>query len=170
MVFDIALLPLAKPSIAQARNVDAAAEARLLARNRDRATEVESASQPTTCKDNTVKTETFEGVMENAYSKKLDTPIKFSGTYQACENKDEIPANKLPTDNDIVDWVNNKEKANARQKAMQTALDAAGIVRPTLENDSQLRLKKMYDILVANGSTEDEARAIASTTLKLNWE
>ncbi len=117
-----------------------------------------------------MKTETFEGVMEQAYSRKLDTPIKFSGDFSAFENKPEIPANLLPTDADIVDWVNNKAKANARQKAMQAALDAAGIVRPTLENDEQLRLRKMYDILVANKTSHEEARAIAAATLGLKWE
>jgi hypothetical protein len=118
-----------------------------------------------------VKNETFEGVMENAYGKPLATPIKFGGTYEAFESRDEIvAARKDLSDKEIVDVVNNKEKANARQKAMQAALDAAGIVKPTLETDTQLRLRKMYDVLVANGSTHDEARAIAATTLKLTWD
>lgn len=118
-----------------------------------------------------MKNETFEGVMENAYGKPLPTPIKFAGDYPAFEGIVEVrEANAYPKDAEIVDFVNNRAKANARQKAMQAALDAAGIVRPTLENDSQLRLKKMYDILVANGSSHDEARAIAASTLKLEWD
>jgi hypothetical protein len=117
-----------------------------------------------------MKTDTFEGVMEQAYSQKLDTPIKFSGEYQKAESKDDIPAGKLPTDEDIVDWYNNREKANARQKAMQAALDAAKIVRPTLENNEQLRLRKMYDVLIANKKSHEEARAIAAATLGIAWE
>ena len=118
-----------------------------------------------------MKVEKFEGVMENAYGKKLESPIKFGGQYDAFENIAEVnSAIAYPKDKEIVDFLNTKEKANARQKAMQAALDAAGIVKPTLETDSQLRLRKMYDILVANGSSEAEAKAIAATTLGLSWD
>jgi hypothetical protein len=117
-----------------------------------------------------MKTETFDGVMENAYGKKLDAPIAFSGEYEAYENHAEVVSAKDElNEKEVVDFRNNQRKANARQKAMQAALDAAGIVKPTIENDEQLRLKKMYDVLVANKATHDEARAVAAATLKLNW-
>jgi len=116
-----------------------------------------------------MKTEQFTGTMENAYSKPLQTPIDFAGEYEAFEKYAEIPANELPKEQEIVDFLNNKRKANARQKAMQIALDAAGIVRPTLENDEQLRLKKMYDIFIANKQTHEEARALAASSLGLVW-
>lgn len=118
-----------------------------------------------------MKTEKFDGLMESAYTKKLETPIKFAGEFEAYENIGEVRAAKdEPSDKEIVDFLNNKRKANARQKSMQAALDAAGIARPTLENDAQLRLRKMYDIFVANGSSHDEARALAASNLKLTWE
>ena len=117
-----------------------------------------------------MKTQKFDGVMENAYSKPLPSPIKFSGEYEAFENITEVrEKNEVPSDKEIVDFVNNKRKANARQKSMQAALDAAGVVKPTLENDEQLRLRKMFDILVANGASEDEAKANAAAVLNLTW-
>ncbi len=115
-------------------------------------------------------TEKFEGVIENAYGKKLDTPIKFEGTYDAFESYDEVKSkNELPKDSEITDFVNNRRKANARQKSMQAALDAAGIVKPTLENDAQLRLREMYKVLVAGGKSEAEARTLAAATLGTDW-
>jgi len=117
-----------------------------------------------------MKTVSFNGVIENAYGKKLDAPITFDTTFEAFETKAEVEkANELLKDEEIVDFRNAQRKANARQKAMQAALDAAGVVKPTLENDEQLRLRKMYDIFVANGSTHDEARASAAAALNLTW-
>ena len=117
-----------------------------------------------------MKSEKFSGVMENAYGKKLDTAISFEGTYDALETYSEAKEkNELPTEQEVVDFLNTKRKANARQKSMQAALDAAGIIKPTLENDDQLRLKKMYDVLIANGSSPDEARTTAATVLGLKW-
>ena len=118
-----------------------------------------------------MKSTTFEGVIENAYGKKLDAPITFSATFDAYENHDEVVAEKDELKpQEVVDFRNAQKKANARQKAMQVALDAAGVVKPTLENDSQLRLRKMYDIFVANGSSHDEARTNAATALNLTWD
>lgn len=117
-----------------------------------------------------MKTTKFSGVIENAYGKKLDAPITFDAEFDAFETKAEVEkANELLKDEEVVDFRNAQRKANARQKAMQAALDAAGIVKPTLENDEQLRLRKMYDIFVANGSTPEEARANAAAALNLVW-
>ena len=117
-----------------------------------------------------MKTTKFSGVIENAYGKKLDAPISFEAEYEAFENKAEVEAaGAMLKDEEIVDFRNAQAKANARQKAMQVALDAAKIVKPTLENDPDLRLRKMYDIFIANGSTHDEARENAATALNLKW-
>jgi hypothetical protein len=117
-----------------------------------------------------MKTVKFSGVIENAYGKKLEAPITFEAEFEAFENKAEVEkANELLKDEEIVDFRNAQRKANARQKAMQAALDAAKIEKPTLENDPDLRLRKMYDIFVANGSTHEEARANAATALNLTW-
>jgi len=117
-----------------------------------------------------MKTEKFDGVIENAYGKKLDSPIKYEGEYQGFESYEEAQkANELPTNTEIVDFLNTRRKANARQKSMQAALDAAGIVKPTLENDPQLQLKSIYNALVAAKKTHEEARQIASATLGVAW-
>ena len=118
-----------------------------------------------------MKSETFGGVIENAYGKPLPEALKYEASFDAFENIDEVKAsNEYPKDSEIVDFLNAKRKANARQKGMQAALDAAGIVKPTLENDEQLRLREMVKVILSGGNkSEQEARAIASATLGIQW-
>lgn len=131
-----------------------------------------------------MKTEKFSGVIENAHGKPLHelqlkegsavlekgAKLKYDAEYDAFENADEVRAkNAWPKDADIVKMVNAQAKANARQKAMTAAQDAAGIIKPTLENDDQLKLRKMYDIFIAAKNTPAEARAKASAALGIEW-
>jgi hypothetical protein len=118
-----------------------------------------------------MKRETFKGTIESAYGKPLETPISYEAAYELFENPSEMrSAGEWPSDSDIVKFKNAQAKANARQKATVAALDAAGIIKPTLENDEQLRLREMFKILKAAGKSDDEARNIASVTLGLDWE
>lgn len=118
-----------------------------------------------------MKTEKFEGQIESAYGKTIEPALKYSGEFGRFENIDELRSrNEFPKDSEIVDMVNARRKANARQKAMTAALDAAGYEKPTLENDVQLQLRTVYKALVANGKSEQEARDIASRTLGVAWE
>jgi len=115
-------------------------------------------------------TEKFSGVIENFYSKPLVPKLAYEAEYVKFLTEDEVrAAGEWPKNSEIVDGVNARRKATARQKAMQAAVDDAGIVRPTLENDDQLKLKGMVKILVAAGKSEAEARDIASTTLGIAW-
>jgi hypothetical protein len=116
-----------------------------------------------------MKTIKFSGISENAYGKAI-TPLKYETAYDAYEGISEVrAANDYPSDADVVKFLNAQRKANARQKAMQAAWDAAGLIKPTLENDEQLRLKSMFKILVAAGKSESEAKTLASATLGIEW-
>jgi len=113
-----------------------------------------------------MKTETFKGTVAQAYGQTLPTAIAFEGTYGAFENISEVrEKNEYPTDDEIVSFVNARNKANARQKAMTAALDAAGVVKPTLENDKDFAIRNMVKILVAQGKSQSEAEQLAQTLL-----
>lgn len=113
-------------------------------------------------------TETFKGTIENAYGQPLDKAIAFSGDFEKLEKGDEIPAKENPDAEEILNYVNSKRKANARQKAMQTVLDAAGIEKPTLENNVDLQVRTMVKSLVASGKySEEQATTFARTALGL---
>lgn len=113
-----------------------------------------------------MKTETFSGTIENAYGKPLATAVKFEGSYEAFENHSELVAqNELPSNQEIVDFKNNQRKANARQKAMAEALKLAGIEKPTLENDADLRFATLVKTIVASGKSKEVAEQTARTIL-----
>lgn len=117
-----------------------------------------------------MKTLTFTAIAETAYGKSIE-PIKYEGSFVSFEDIAEVrTANEYPSDAEVVKFVNAQRKANSRQKALNTALDAAGIIKPNLENDEQLRLKEMFKVLKADGKKSDEeARSIASTVLGIQW-
>ena len=110
-------------------------------------------------------------VAQTAYGKKLDTPITYDFTYNAYESGEELVNAKDELTLDEQVKVRNTERlSTARQKALQKALDDAGIVRPTIENDDQLRLKNMLAVLMSSKKFDEAtARQIAADTLGLAW-
>ena len=131
-----------------------------------------------------MKTEKFGGNIENAHGKPLHelkvkegfasiakgTVLAYETSYDKFENIDEVNAAKaFPKDSEIVDMLNAKAKAAARMAATTAKLAEVGIEKPTLENDEQLRLKKMYEIFIASKKSPDEARALASAALGIEW-
>lgn len=112
----------------------------------------------------TVDTREFDGTIENAYGQELETPISFSGSYEHVLEFTAIPPKEMPDKDDILSFVNSKRKANARQKSMQSALDAAGIKKPTLD-DPAVQYREMVKILVKSGKSEKESKAIAGAAL-----
>ena len=116
-----------------------------------------------------MNTETFKGTIENAYGQALPTAVKYEGKFEAYSSFDELKAaNDLPSNDEILAFINTKRKNNARQAAMNAALTAAGIVKPTLENDSDLQVKTMVKAMVASGKyNEEQATALAKQALGL---
>lgn len=114
------------------------------------------------------KTTTFKGTMENAYGSPLPTPINYSGSFEELVKGDEIPAKESPDADELLSYVNNKRKANARQKSMQSALDAAGIAKPTLD-DPEVQFKQMVKILTTAGRSDADARQMANANLGTNY-
>lgn len=115
------------------------------------------------------KTTAVKGVIENAYGKVLPTPIKYEGEFEELVKGDEIPAKENPDADELLDYVNNKRKANARQKAMAAALQAAGIVKPEVGEDMEFTFKQMVKILLATGKDEATARQMANANLGTSY-
>jgi len=107
-----------------------------------------------------------------AYGKALNDPIVYEYEWEAYETKAEIDAaNDNLSDAEVVSARNSERQINARQKALQAALDAAGIIRPTIDTDEQLRLRDMFKVLMSSKRyTEEQARELAASTLGLVWE
>lgn len=108
----------------------------------------------------------FSGVMENAYGTKLPKPLAFEGSYEAFQTFDEIPEKELPSQDEVLNFVNNKIKANARQKSMNAVLTENKIEKPTLADSPELRVNNLVKTLVASGKYTDEtAREVAKQIL-----
>jgi hypothetical protein len=117
-------------------------------------------------------TKTGKATAKTAYGKVLDEAIPYEYSYDAYANYDEVVAAKDELTHDEVVKVRNTERQNnARQAALTAQLTARNILKPTLENDEQHRLKEMLKVLMSSKKySEDEARELAATTLGLSWE
>lgn len=114
-----------------------------------------------------MKTETFKFNVETAYGNKLPTPVPVSGSFDAFEKYEEIPAKELPDNDEILKYVNAKSKAAARAKATNEALQAAGIEKPTLKDSEELQIATMAKVFSARGDSEEVARQKAKAALGL---
>jgi hypothetical protein len=117
-----------------------------------------------------MKTVTEKAVAKNAYGKQLETAIPFEFSYEAFETYPELVSAKEEFTNDEqVSERNIQRKQKALASARQSALDAAGIVKPTLENDVLLQLQTVYKVYIAKGKSETEAKALASAAIGEEW-
>ncbi len=113
-----------------------------------------------------MKAEPFSGTVENAYGEKLATPVKFTGTFQAYETAQEVKdAKDELSDEEIVTARNAQRKANARQKAMTEALEAAGISKPDPNSAEQIE-KTLVNTYLKAGLPKEMATQFAAQAMK----
>lgn len=129
---------------------------------------------------NTKKVE-FKGIIENAYGKPLASyknsdgaalpaSVPYAAEYDKLLDAESVrAAGEWPNEAACVKLANTKRKQKARAASCAAQLDALGVVKPTNENDPQLRLKNMAAIFEANGESEDSARKLAAAALGLKW-
>lgn len=124
-----------------------------------------STEQPTEkpVKPSTV-TKIVSGVMRSAYNQELKTPINYSAEYEELTEGTPIPADEQLSAKELLDVVNTRRRNNARQKAMQAALDAADVKKPTLE-DTSVQRSTMLKVLLAAGKNPQEAEDIINGIL-----
>jgi hypothetical protein len=117
-----------------------------------------------------MKSKTGKATAKTAYGKAIE-PFDYEYTFDAYENHDEVVAAKDElTAAEVVKVRNTERQNNARQAKLTAELTARNIVKPTLENDEQHRLKEMLKVLMSSKKySEDEARELAATTLGLTW-
>jgi hypothetical protein len=116
--------------------------------------------------EETMKTETFKGEVASAYGETLPKAIAFSGTFEAFENYDEVvKANEIPSNDDVVGFVNAKRKANARAKATTAALEAAGISKPDPNSPEVLKSNMVKNLMKMKNLDEATATQIVNGLL-----
>lgn len=123
---------------------------------------------------------TVKGTIENAYGRKLDTnkfkegfgvvsELSYEDTYEEYTDYAHVPKDEKLTEADMLKTVNDARRNNARQKAMQTALDKAGVIKPTMEDDDELKIASIVKGLVASKKyNAEQARQLAKQMLGLS--
>lgn len=122
-----------------------------------------------------MKTETFGFTIETAYGKSLATPLTVDASYDAYQTYAEVPANELPSEKEIVNFLNAKAKASARASATTEALKDASeafvaanpgvenpFEKPTLKTSPEMRFNTIVNALVAGGIDEATAKQQAT--------
>jgi hypothetical protein len=119
-----------------------------------------------------VKTITERAVAKTAYGKALPQHIEYEFSWPVFESSEEFIATKdaAMTVDEQRKFRDTEAKAASRQSELSKALDKAGIIRPTTENDPSLRLRKMYSLFIDNGLSHADARVAASNALGIEWE
>jgi len=120
--------------------------------------------------DDEMKTTTFKGEVASAFGKVLPKPVAFEGSYEAYESYDELKAaNAIPSNDEILAFVNAQRKANERAKATNEALEKAGIEKPKAD-DPQVVLRNMIKQLVLAKKDPETARELAENLLGYKLE
>lgn len=107
--------------------------------------------------------------------------LNYAGEFPKYGTPEDVrAANAWPDDKKIVKFVNRDAQSKAKSAAMAAAVESAGLVKPTIANDPQLRLKDAADSYFANllaknpAMDKDEARSIArakaSEFLEIEWD
>ena len=118
-------------------------------------------------------TETFKAEAASAYGNELKEVINYEYTVNLVQTLAEVPAEEQPSAKDLVTLVNNKRKANERQKQMLIAFDKAGIKAPKVDATPDgilFAAKNTVKTLVATGKSEDEAKQMAAVLFGVSAE
>lgn len=115
------------------------------------------------------KTKTTEA--RTAYGKTLDTPVSYSYKWNEYPDNDTLVAAKDEMTLDEQRKKRNDEReSKARQAALSAALTAAGIVKPDINNDDQVRLREFFKVIMSSKKyTEQQARELAAEQLGVEW-
>ena len=117
-----------------------------------------------------MKSESFESTAATAYGTKLPVALKFAVTVSYYETYAEmVTANDTLSEKEQLDTRNAERKAAAVARARNAAFDTAGIIKPTIENDEQLRIREMIKVIMAAKKTFEEARATAEAVLGITY-
>lgn len=124
-----------------------------------------------------VKTVTETATTNVAYGKTLPAPLTYSWTRRVFASWQQVLEHGAGfSEKELLAVRVAKDNANARSAAYQAALDDAGIVKPTAENDEQVALRDAYKTIIVQVDkttgqkyTHEAARKRASDFLGFTW-
>ena len=113
-----------------------------------------------------MKTEKFVGSVGSFLGEKINPPLKFEYTVEQFENYPELEAAKeVPSNTEIVDFVNVTRKTNERAKAMTAVLTENGYNKPD-PNDPIVAAQTMIRNLEKMENMKADQKAMMIGVLK----
>ena len=113
-----------------------------------------------------MKTEKFVGSVGSFMGEKINPPLKFEYTVEQFEKYDELEAAKeVPSNTEIVDFVNNTRKTNERAKAMTAVLMENGYNKPD-PNDPIVAAQTMIRNLEKMENMKEDQKAMMIGVLR----
>lgn len=115
------------------------------------------------------KTVKGEGKVSTWNGVKLDKPIVFPFEYVELQHVSQIPDDEKPKEKDILSLVNGKRYATARAAAQNEAVTAAGLEKPTLqdENVALQTMRRVFRAQMPEGTPDDVIDTLAKNALKM---
>jgi hypothetical protein len=113
-----------------------------------------------------MKTEKFVGSVGSFMGEKINPPLKFEYTVEQFEKYDELEAAKeVPSNTEIVDFVNVTRKTNERAKAMNQVLTDNGYNKPD-PNDPIVAAQTMIRNLEKMQNMQEAQKSMMINVLK----
>lgn len=118
-----------------------------------------------------MKTETKTATFASARGQNFSPAVEFPYTVNLYETVEEMIAAKDELTPDEQVKVRNAERVTrARQAAQNAKLDEMGVEKQDINNNDQIRLREFTKVLLSSKKyTDEQARALASTTLGIEW-
>lgn len=115
------------------------------------------------------KTVKGEGSVATWNGVKLDKKITFEFEYVELQDVSQIPQDEQPKPKDILALVNGKRYASARASAQNDAVTAAGLEKPTLqdENVALQTMRRVFRAQMPAGTSDDVIETLAKNALKM---
>lgn len=108
-----------------------------------------------------MQSRTFEGVIETFQGETLNPPIKYSGTVNVPENKNEAIEKTLWPGDDVI-LASIQDKLETAEKAKRYQQETKSL-REDYEKSPKFLKKNLYDSLVKAGFSQSEAEGIVAT-------
>lgn len=110
-----------------------------------------------------MKQVTFSGEVLEYQGKKLDTPIKYSGSADQFETVQEAKdGGAWPVDGTVLSWVNQRKLTSAKAAEYQSQTAS---LKEAYENSPEFKRKNLVNAMLAAGFSQAEAEALATQKL-----
>jgi Spy/CpxP family protein refolding chaperone len=110
-----------------------------------------------------MKQVSFSGEVLEYQGRKLDTPIKYTGTADQYETTQEAKeSGSWPVEDTVRSWINQRKLTSAKAAKYQ---EVTASLKEAYENSPEFKRKNLVNAMLAAGFSQAEAEALATQKL-----